>query len=439
MKRQQSTLKKSFFYVLVPLLCIFSLGMFLAKASTEPETPIPEPVAEPAKPPLPFPVNALDEKWKTKFEIEEGDTIYDTLRHNGLSIQDTRGVIAALESETNLRRIKALTKFTTTWQNRVENKPLSVELRLDKTTILDVERDQNDDTKWVVEEVVKEPKIVQRTFKGIVENSLWESAEANGLDHDLIMALTDVFAWQIDFNREVRFGDRWRLVVDELLVDGEPIGWGKVRVAEYKTKEQSFMGILYESADHTVSGYFDTEGESLRQMFLKSPLQFGKVTSGFSHRRFHPILKVNLPHNGVDYGAPRGTPVHSVGNGVVEFAGYNGTSGNMIKIQHNSVYTTSYLHLDHIQKGLRKGSRITQGMVIGYVGSTGRATGPHLHFAFYENGVFVNPQGRKFPSADPVPTTKMPEFNMLKGDQIVQLPSWDEKITWHPPKVLSVQ
>ncbi|MFN9068710.1 MAG: M23 family metallopeptidase, partial [Bdellovibrionales bacterium] len=172
-------------------------------------------------------------------------------------------------------------------------------------------------------------------------------------------------------------------------------------------------------------GYFSPEGESLRRMFLKSPIQFGRITSGFSKKRFHPILQVNRPHLGVDYAAPTGTPVRAVGDGVIDFSGWSGGGGNVIKIRHNSIYQTAYKHLSGYAKGIRRGSRVKQGQIIGFVGSTGLSTAPHLHFEFYQSGRFVDPVGKKFPSADPVPSQMLADFKKSANERLQLLPSWE--------------
>jgi murein DD-endopeptidase MepM/ murein hydrolase activator NlpD len=263
----------------------------------------------------------------------------------------------------------------------------------------------------------------QRTFTGTVASSLWESAEDIGVDPILIVQLTEIFAWQVDFNREVQPGDQWRLVVEERFARDQAIGWGSILAAQYVNQGETFTAVKFPQ-EGPGGAYFTPDGESLRRMFLKSPIKFGRISSRFSHKRFHPILKKNRPHLGVDYAAPIGTPIRAVGDGRIVYLGRNGGSGKMIKIRHNSVYQTAYLHLNGYAKGLRRGSRVQQGQLIGYVGQTGLATGPHLHFAFYENGRYVDPLGRKFPAADPVPDEKLTSFKKVARGIIPQLPDW---------------
>ena len=263
-----------------------------------------------------------------------------------------------------------------------------------------------------------------RDYQGIVVSSLWESATESGMDSELIVQLAEIFAWQIDFNRELRSNDRWRIVVEQEFVRGEPIGWGDILSAEYINEGELYQAVLFRQDGENI-GYFDAEGESLRKMFLKSPIKFGRITSGFNRRRFHPILKIRRPHLGVDYGARRGTPVMAVGDGKVTLASWRGGAGNTIKIRHNSIYRTAYKHLHKFAKGIRPGKRVKQGQIIGYVGSTGLSTGPHLHYEFYKYGKFVDPLKQKFPSAKPVAENLKMAFLEQSKSFFSQLPDWN--------------
>jgi murein DD-endopeptidase MepM/ murein hydrolase activator NlpD len=228
----------------------------------------------------------------------------------------------------------------------------------------------------------------------------------------------------VDFAREVQVNDRWRLSVEQKLVKGQPIGWGAILAAEYINVGESHRATLFriQGEDH---GYFTPEGQSLRKVFLKSPIRYGRITSGFKRRRFHPVLQVYRAHQGVDYGAPTGTPVRSVGDGTVIFAARSGGGGNVVKIRHNATYQTAYKHLHGYAKGIRNGARVKQGQVIGYVGSTGLSTGPHLHFEFYQSGRYIDPLGKKFPSADPVPAEHLTSFKTSAEQLLKTLPEWD--------------
>lgn len=262
------------------------------------------------------------------------------------------------------------------------------------------------------------------SFSGVVENSLWESCEKQKVDPILISQFADIFAWQLDFVREVKKGDKWRFVVEQKKVKGQPYGWGRILIAEYINQGKSYVGVLYPQDSHKAS-YYSLDGSSLKKMFLKTPVKYARITSRFSKARFHPILKVKRPHNGVDYAAPIGTPIMAVGSGKVVFAGYkNNEAGIMVKIRHNAVYSSAYLHMQKVAKGIRVGKYVEQGEIIGYVGKTGLATAPHCHFSFYKNNVYVDPLKIQFPSADPVPHDKLSEFMGIAHNLLSLLPDW---------------
>jgi murein DD-endopeptidase MepM/ murein hydrolase activator NlpD len=251
-----------------------------------------------------------------------------------------------------------------------------------------------------------------RIASGTIESSLWESMFATSTNTMLAVELSEIFAWTIDFFG-LQQGDRYKVIYAESFVDSQSIGIDRILGAWFYHNETDFWGIPFEQ-DGVVS-FFDENGNSLRKAFLKAPLRFSRISSGFSHSRYHPVLKIRRPHHGVDYVAPEGTPVHSVGDGVVAAVGYqkNG-GGNYIKIRHNSVYSTTYMHLSKFANGIKTGRYVKQGDVIGYVGSTGLATGPHLDFRFYMNGSPVNPMKVEAPPVEPVHQENLRAFEIRK-------------------------
>ncbi|MEM6456431.1 MAG: peptidoglycan DD-metalloendopeptidase family protein [Acidobacteriota bacterium] len=218
--------------------------------------------------------------------------------------------------------------------------------------------------------------------------------------------MADVLQWDLDFNRDLRLGDSFAVVYENLLLDGSDAGPRDVLAMVYENR-----GVRYEAYRHGESGgYYDADGRPLQKMFLKSPLPFSRITSRFSKRRFHPVLKVNRPHYGVDYGAPVGTPVRVTASGTVTHVGRKGGAGKMIKVRHANGYLTAYLHLSRYAKGLRRGARVRQGDVIGYVGSTGWSTGPHLDYRVQRKGTWIDPLSLKQVPADPIPAHDLPAF-----------------------------
>ncbi len=243
---------------------------------------------------------------------------------------------------------------------------------------------------------------VEKITSGTINSSLYNSLIHNGDSPKLAIELSDVYAWQIDFFG-IQKGDNYRIIFDELYVNNELIGLGEIKAAYFDHMDSTYYAFRFEQ-DSEVE-YYDEKGNSLRKAFLKAPLSYRRISSKFSHNRLHPILKRRMPHLGVDYAAPRGTPVYSIGDGKVIKANLAGAAGNYVKIKHNSVYTTGYMHLWKFAKDIRPGTRVRQGQLIGYVGSTGRSTGPHLDFRIWKNGQAVDPLSLKPPSVKPIDET----------------------------------
>lgn len=243
-----------------------------------------------------------------------------------------------------------------------------------------------------------------RTVLGEVDGAFEAAVTRNGVPAALAYNFADVFRWDMDFNRDLRAGDRFSALYEQVSVDGEPSEVGRVLAASYTAGDKTLEAYRFED------GYYDAQGRPLKKMFLRSPMKFTRITSGFTHRRFHPVLKRYRPHLGVDYGAPTGTPVHVTANGVVASAGYSGGSGNMVKVRHPNGYLTAYLHLSRFAGGISAGARVRQGDVIGYVGSTGLATGPHLDYRVQVNGEWINPLSLKSLPADPIAEERLAEF-----------------------------
>jgi len=255
---------------------------------------------------------------------------------------------------------------------------------------------------------------------GIIYSSLYETMVNSGLSPLLTNELSDIFAWQIDFFR-VQEGDRFKVIYEEAEIDGQPIGLGKILGACFKHYEEDFYAVLFE--DDGKEGYFDEEANSLQKVFLKAPLKYSRISSGYSYRRYHPIQKRYKAHLGTDYAAPRGTPILAVGDGIIAEASYKKYNGRYVKIRHNSIYASQYLHMQNIAKGIHPGKRVKQGQVIGYVGSTGLATGPHVCYRFWKHGSQVNHLRQKFPPSRPIKKENLKAYNKVKEQTINELKS----------------
>ena len=246
-------------------------------------------------------------------------------------------------------------------------------------------------------------------LEGVVDSSLFGAMDGAGGDPELAVQIAQIYQWDIDFLRDIRKGDTFVVVVDRQTVEGEFFGWGTVFATRFVNDGRILDAVVYPD-DSGRLGYYDLEGQPLRKQFLRSPLKFSRVTSRFSMSRFHPVLRRRMPHYGVDYGAPTGTPAHVTADGTVTFAGRKGGGGNMVTVRHTNGYETNYLHLSRYGKGVRRGARVSQGQVIGYVGSTGLSTGPHLDYRVTLNGKWINPLRISSPAVKPLSKDRLQRF-----------------------------
>jgi murein DD-endopeptidase MepM/ murein hydrolase activator NlpD len=254
--------------------------------------------------------------------------------------------------------------------------------------------------------------------RGTIDNSLYETLAARNAHPTLALRLSEVFAWQIDFFR-IRSGDSFRVLYERRSVNGEQVAPGKIIAARFAHRDRRYYGFRFD--DGQGPQYFNRAGESLRRQLLKAPLRYSRISSGYSQSRLHPVLKERRPHHGTDYAAPTGTPVHSVGGGTILRARYDEHNGNYVKIRHNGVYTTGYLHLTAIADGIEPGAEVEQGETIGYVGSTGLSTGPHLDYRLWRRGAAVDPYEIELPPTRPVSPQHRPAYRRLVADRLDRL------------------
>lgn len=259
----------------------------------------------------------------------------------------------------------------------------------------------------------------EKVTEGVIETSLWNAVVGQGLQWELAMKLSDIYAWNIDFFG-LQKGDMFKAKYTERWVDTTFIGIDSIKCAMFYHDNREYHAVPFDIDGKTE--YFDYEGNSLRKAFLKAPLKYSRISSKFTHSRFHPVLKIRRPHHGVDYAAPKGTPVMSIGDGKIVAKGWDPKGGgNYIRIQHNSIYSTVYMHLNGFAKGISQGSNVRQSDLIGYVGSTGTSTGPHLDFRVYKNGKPVDPLKLESPSVEPVPTDSMAKFTYKRDSLLREL------------------
>jgi murein DD-endopeptidase MepM/ murein hydrolase activator NlpD len=264
----------------------------------------------------------------------------------------------------------------------------------------------------------REISVVEKTISGVITASLSQTINEMGISHELTNKFVDVFAWQVDFQRLQR-GDQFKLIYEEVQVEGNPIGIRQINGIYFNHFGNGYYAIPFDQGNGL--DYFDEDGMSLRKALLKYPIEFTRISSRYSGRRFHPVQKRYKPHLGTDFAAPTGTPIRSVGDGVVLEAQYKSGNGNYVKIRHNSTYTTQYLHMSKIANGMRPGIRVRQGQWIGNVGSTGLATGPHVCYRFWKNGVQVDALRVDLPPSEPITQAFIQPFDVKKEEVMRQL------------------
>jgi len=265
-------------------------------------------------------------------------------------------------------------------------------------------------------------EIATSTIAGVIESSLWQavaSSTENG-DPRLALAIGEMFAWQVDFAADVQRGDSFKVVYEKRFLNGEYAMPGKILAAYFVNEDKKYYGFHFKGGK-TEEGYYDENGNSLQKVFLKAPLQYKYISSGFSYARVNPVTKSVSAHRGIDYAAPYGTPAVSVGDGTVIQAGWNGPYGLSVMVRHNDVYVSRYGHFQSLPKGIRVGAKVKQGQIVGYVGATGQATGPHLHYEIHKYGSYVNPFRLEVPPGKPVNEADKENFDQLKAELLAKL------------------
>jgi len=327
--------------------------------------------------------------------VEKNDTLDKLLLAGGLSRSESATLTGELAKSIDVRRLRPgqLVRFHYDQLGTVD----AVQMKITGWGEVGAVRNGNRFDVRTQQAVIREE---ETAISATINRSLYEALRQHGEGPQLVQQLIDVFQWDIDFF-ELRKGDSFSLVVKKQYAGGDLLGYGPVTAARFTHRGTTYEAFRHEQPDGA-AGYYAAGGSPLRKQFLKAPLKFSRVTSGFTKKRFHPVLKYFRPHYGIDYGAPTGTPVMTTADGVVVEARYKPGEGNFIRVRHSSRYDTCYLHLQKFKKGLKKGTRVTQGDVIGYVGMTGLATGPHLDYRVSENGKWLNPLQLKSITPDPL-------------------------------------
>lgn len=339
--------------------------------------------------------------------VANGDTLSTVFAKVGLPQATVHAVLASSKEAKQLTRLKVGQRLEFELNDQAE----LVKLRspMNKLETMELERS---DAGYVFKKEQLKPDVQEAYAYGQIESSLFLAAKRAGLTHNLTMDLANVFGYDIDFAMDIRKGDTFEVVYEQKTIAGEPIGTGKILAARFTNRGKSFTAVRYTNKQGT-SSYYTADGKSMRKAFIRTPVDFARISSRFSNGRKHPILNKIRAHKGVDYAAPHGTPIKSAGDGKVLLAGRKGGYGNTVVIQHGNRYRTLYAHMQGFAKGVRNGSNVKQGQIIGYIGTTGLSTGPHLHYEFQVDGVHVDPLGLKLPMADPIAKSETQRFMQL--------------------------
>ena len=353
----------------------------------------------------PGPLGAKADGEELALEIGRGQSFYDALVARGAGHDDVLELVRTCKPFRNLRAVRSGEVFRV--RIAADGRLQSLGFDLDEESFVTWVR--QGDT-YVREDGTYPVEHRYRGVNGVVQGSLYASLDALGAPTTLAPKLADILGWDIDFRRDLREGDTFRIVYEEVWRDGRLLRSGAIQAVEFVSQGRTRRAFLYDDGGSD-TGYFDENGASLQKALLRAPLQYSRISSDFSYRRFHPVLNKMMPHLGIDYAAPLGTPVKAGGDGVVLAASAKGGNGRYIHIRHsNKEFETYYLHLSKFAKGIRAGARVRQGQVIGYVGATGYATGPHLDYRIKKNGKFVNPRTLKAAAAAPLSGERQARF-----------------------------
>lgn len=341
--------------------------------------------------------------WKT-YEIHSGDNLSTVFYRAGLSDRDVFLFISGHPKAKELTRMRPGQALELDVR---DNDLIGLRFQRDRLTSIEYTQKAGQYRRHVS---VAQPNIKQSILFGTIQSSLFVAAQRAGLDQGLIMQFATIFGWDIDFVMDIRVGDTFKVVFEEKYLDGEKLDNGDILAAEFVNNGRVYQAVRYINKKGE-KNYFTPDGNSMRKAFLRSPLDIVRITSHFNLKRKHPVLNRIRAHKGTDYGAKRGTPIKAVGDGKIVFRGWKTGYGNVVYIDHAQGYHTRYAHMKGFKKSLKKGARVKQGDIIGYVGKTGYATGPHLHYEFHQNGKVRNPVTVKLPKATPIPKPLRKHFN----------------------------
>lgn len=356
----------------------------------------------------PTPPAAASQVYWREAHFGRGDTVSDLLGRLGASDEETRAFLLGVKPGRSLQMLRPGTAVQA--RSADDGSLLALRYMADKSRLIGFDK-QGAEFKAFEQQLSPAPQ--QQMKSGEIRSSLFAATDAAGVSDSVAMQLADIFAGDIDFHRDLRRGDKFTVIYEMFYHEGRAIKSGRLLAAEFINQGRSYRAVWFQDAEGK-GGYYTPEGKNLRKAFLRSPLEFSRVSSGFA-MRFHPILQQWRAHKGIDYAAPIGTQVKATADGTVEFAGRQGGYGNVVMVKHQGGFSTSYAHLSSFTRGLKKGARVQQGEVIGRVGQTGWATGPHLHYEFRVNDQVRNPLTIALPAALPVPAQQLAAFSAVSA------------------------
>ena len=367
-----------------------------ATGEIQDQPPVPE--AEPA---IPLPANTTT----TKVRVAPGDNLALLFKKHGHSPQELHKLVTTEPLGPRLKEIFPGHELSFTVDEA--NTLVKLAYSFGPLEVLEFTRVGDG---YEGEEVIAEPERVTSYKHGTIDHSLFVASQRAGLNDAMTMRLAQIFQWDVDFVLDIRTGDEFYVLFEELYLGDKFVGHGDILAAEFINQMDSYRAVLYTDMN-LESSYYNPRGDSMKKAFLRAPVSFSRISSNFNLRRKHPLWKRTMPHRGIDYVAPRGTPILAAGTGKVTAANRSQANGNFVVIRHGEEFVTKYLHLSKFARGVRSGARVEQGQTIGYVGATGWATAPHLHYEFLVNGVHKNPRTVKLPDAQPVPDSEIDRFS----------------------------
>lgn len=399
----------------IAVAAVLLLTVILWPASTPPSHEEIRYVIEMTEPDLPaeeiIPVN-----WEST-EVRSGDNLSLLFSRHNLSAADVIEIAAAAPKEA----LQLKPGQTLHWVRAQDNRITRFRIELSPLASHLFERDDSGALQYQLQERTADYR--PRFVSAVIENSLFLDGARAGIPEQILIELANLFGWDIDFALDIRQGDRFSLIYDEVFLDGERIGNGNILIARFHNQGRELTAVRY-TDNNGNSNYYTPDGHSMRKEFLRNPIDFARISSRFNLNRKHPVLNTLRAHKGTDYAAPTGTPIKAAGDGKVTFAGRKGGFGNVVIIQHGARYETLYAHLSKFNRSARVGRYVKQGQIIGYVGSTGLATGPHLHYEFRVDGVHRDSLRIKLPKADSIPSSQQADFRQRSQNMVSWLNSF---------------